>query len=171
VFKVSGTYQSEKVPPRRPANSTRRRLRDGLEHLLAEKRRPRGDQPRRLVPVQPRRTNHVRVGPGVIEFRMKGRTQTCRTEELDLDKLTIANGTVNFQRKDARVGWFSSDGVFAFEYANLANAHLFLFLLKRLVLGVSEPETGVRTNFRHWRAGLRQRPEWRHAAETSAPPA
>jgi hypothetical protein len=141
VFTVSGTYQSEKAPP---AATSEYHFGEACElgwsiFLL-----------KNVVPEVLKRdgwyqfnldgSNHVRVAPGAIEFRMKGQTTTCRTEDLDLDKLAIANGTVTFQRKDARVGWFSSDGVFAFPYANLANAHLFLFLLKSLVLGVSEPE-------------------------------
>jgi hypothetical protein len=44
-------------------------------------------------------------------------------------------GVIRIKRHGAREGWFSSSGVFKFDFTNLGNAQLFFFLVEK-VLGV-----------------------------------
>ncbi len=70
----------------------------------------------------------VRVGPGFMEFGMRG--EVARVTPAEIAKLNLNQGTFSIKTHDA--GWFSSQGKFSFSYANMANARLFLIALERL---------------------------------------
>ena len=72
----------------------------------------------------------VRVGQGWIEFRTAGETHFYRQCELATAK--AYQGTLTIKRHGARQGWFSSEGVFQFDYASIPNAVLFELLFRRL---------------------------------------
>ncbi|MCA9080567.1 MAG: hypothetical protein KDA58_08405 [Planctomycetaceae bacterium] len=74
----------------------------------------------------------VRVGPGFMEFRIKGKEE--RVEGEALNHISIGGGTFSFKTSDAK--WYSSKGKFGFDYSKMANARLFLLVLHSL-LGVS----------------------------------
>ena len=72
----------------------------------------------------------VRIGSGFLEFVLKnGSTQ--RVEVADMKNISLGGGTFQFLHKDSR--WWSGKGKYAFSYAQLPNAKLFLLCLDRLV--------------------------------------
>jgi hypothetical protein len=74
--------------------------------------------------------NWVDVGPGFVELSFRG--QAARCDVADIAQVSINQGTFTIKRKDAKVGWFSSNGVFSFQYGRMANAKVFLFSLDKL---------------------------------------
>jgi len=80
--------------------------------------------------------NWVKLAEEFISVHMNGTTTECHAE--DIAEVRIEQGMVEVRRKDAKKGWFSSTGIFRFPYGTLANAHLFLILMDKLV--------GVRIN-------------------------
>lgn len=75
--------------------------------------------------------NWVRLGEEYISLHFNGETTECRAD--DIAQVRIEQGMVQVRRKDAREGWFSSQGVFKFPYGNLGNAQLFQILMEKLV--------------------------------------
>jgi hypothetical protein len=73
----------------------------------------------------------VRLSEDCITLNFKGKTTECHAD--DIGQVKIDQGTFSVKRKDAKEGWFTSEGVFKFPYQNLANAQLFLILLHELV--------------------------------------
>jgi len=73
----------------------------------------------------------IGVGSGFVELCFGGKPP-ARCEKSDLSQVSIRNGYFTLKRRDAKVGWFSSEGVFQFPYANMANARVFLVALDRL---------------------------------------
>jgi hypothetical protein len=73
----------------------------------------------------------VRVGMGYLELQKGGKSTHC--EAADIAQMTITQGVFTLRRKDAKSGFLGigASGTFQFEYANLANARLFLVLLKQ----------------------------------------
>ncbi len=73
----------------------------------------------------------VRLGRGFLIIGL-----TAQPEELDARDIAVVQvqkGVVRIKRLDAEEGWFSSRGVYKFNFAGLANAQLFFFLLNKLV--------------------------------------
>jgi hypothetical protein len=56
----------------------------------------------------------------------------------DIACVVVESGVVRIKRRDAKEGWFSSSGVFKFDFTSLPNAQLFFFLVQR-VLGLPVP--------------------------------
>lgn len=75
-------------------------------------------------------SDFVRIGPGWVEFNLRGQTYHCTQEELATS--SIANGQLTIKRRDAKEGWFSSKGVFKFPYREIGNARLFMLLFQHL---------------------------------------
>jgi hypothetical protein len=75
--------------------------------------------------------NWVKLSERHITLHFNGETTECDADEMA--EVRIDQGQVQVRRKDAREGWFSSTGVFKFPYGSLANAHLFLILMDKLV--------------------------------------
>lgn len=77
--------------------------------------------------------NYLVIGDGFIDLCFKGQTAHCPTHEID--RVTIKQGVITLRRTDAKSGFFGigSSGIFTFDYAGLANARVFLFLLDHLV--------------------------------------
>jgi hypothetical protein len=73
----------------------------------------------------------VRIGPGYVLLRSGGSEE--RWEARDIHGVQLHQGVVYIRRVDAREGWFSSRGVFKFDFAALANAQLFLYLMEKVV--------------------------------------
>jgi hypothetical protein len=76
------------------------------------------------------RGNWVSVGQGYLRLCVRGETIDCDTR--DIASVSINQGVFKVKRTDAKEGWFSSKGVFTFNYNSLANAQLFLFVLDKL---------------------------------------
>jgi hypothetical protein len=76
------------------------------------------------------RGNWVSVGQGYLRLCVRGETIDCDTQ--DIASVSINQGVFKVKRVDAKEGWFSSKGVFTFNYNALANAQLFLFVLDKL---------------------------------------
>ena len=75
------------------------------------------------------KNDFVRVGPGVLEFAMKG--ELSRVTAADIKSLNLGQGTFTIKTHEAK--WFGSKGKFSFSYATMANARLFLIALERLL--------------------------------------
>src|SRR5262245_33753683 len=74
--------------------------------------------------------DYVRVGPDYLELRVSGQTTQCAAD--DIKAINLNAGMFTIKEKGAKEGWFSSKGVFKFNYNALANAQLFAFVLKKL---------------------------------------
>ncbi len=72
----------------------------------------------------------VKVGPDRLSMSLGGAVTECETR--DIASVSVQNGVFIVKRTDAREGWFSSSGVFKFDYGKLANAQLFLFVLDKI---------------------------------------
>lgn len=72
----------------------------------------------------------VAVGKGYLRLRLGG--VTVERDRDDIEAVTIQQGTFKVVEVGGREGWFSSKGVFKFDYTKLANARLFLFLLEKV---------------------------------------
>lgn len=70
----------------------------------------------------------VRIGQGFVEVSIGGQQERVRKE--DMQQANMANGVLTIKRKDAVEGWFSSSGVFTFNYSDLANGRLFVVLFE-----------------------------------------
>lgn len=73
----------------------------------------------------------VAVGPGFLELCFGGQPPAKCTKD-ELEAVTIHRGRFTIKRKDAKVGWFSSTGVFEFPFEDVANARFFLFAVDRI---------------------------------------
>lgn len=71
----------------------------------------------------------VRVGNGFMEFVTK-KDGAQRVMVSEMRDITLGSGTFQFKHQDAK--WWSGKGKFSFEYANIANARVFLICLKEL---------------------------------------
>jgi|GEM_PF-1298508 len=71
----------------------------------------------------------VRIGDGKMIFTLGGKVTEMDLE--DLGNASLAGGVMEFQQIGAKKGWFSSKGVFQFDYKDIANARLFLLLLDK----------------------------------------
>jgi hypothetical protein len=72
----------------------------------------------------------VAVGPDQLRLRLSGSVTECDIR--DIGTVSIANGVFTVKRLDAQEGWFSSSGVFRFDYSRVGNAQLFLFVLRKV---------------------------------------
>lgn len=79
----------------------------------------------------------VRVGPEILYFEVGNRHEQLRLDEIA--RASLWQGIVCFRHKDAR--WFTRAGKFEFPYGKIANAHVFVMALNKL-LGVTLDETG-----------------------------
>jgi hypothetical protein len=75
----------------------------------------------------------IRVGRSGLRIHQGGKEEEWDAREIA--GVTGDGGTVKIKRRDAREGWFSSSGVFKFDFSGLGNAQLFFFLVEK-VLGV-----------------------------------
>jgi hypothetical protein len=73
----------------------------------------------------------VRLGPGYMIVRNTGGEE--QWDGRDIAGVQIQQGVVYIRRRDAKEGWFSSTGVFKFDFAALANAQLFIYLVEKVV--------------------------------------
>jgi hypothetical protein len=73
----------------------------------------------------------IRLGPGKLALSLKG--EHAELDVSDIAEISMAQGVVSITRVGARKGWFSSRGVYTFNYNALSNGQLFLFLLEKLV--------------------------------------
>ena len=71
----------------------------------------------------------VRVGRGFFEFCLRDEVQKITREEIK--SVNLSSGHFHIATKDAK--WFGRSGKFSFNYANMANARLFLLAMDKLV--------------------------------------
>jgi hypothetical protein len=72
----------------------------------------------------------VGIGPGFIEFHWRGNPPQ-RFEAGEIGKLDLSEGMFRVHHKDAK--WYSTTGKYAFAYAQMANARMFLIALDRFL--------------------------------------
>jgi hypothetical protein len=129
-FLISGTHGSEAgtPPPEDPYHfavaselAWSLYLLDGIDRQIMTKGEVRFNL---------RGSDYVAVGPEALRLRLGSKEVTCATQ--DIGSVSIHQGVFTVKRKDAKEGWFSSSGVFKFDYGSLANAQLFLFVVQRV---------------------------------------
>jgi len=130
LFRVKGTYRSEKEPP--PSVDlyhfgeaaevawSLRRLDAAQEELERDG----------CVRFALKGGGAIRVGPGFVDFGAGGEGY-CSVG--DLAETSVKDNVLRFRRKDAEEGWFRSRGIYKVALAEVANAKLFLFLLRTLM--------------------------------------
>jgi hypothetical protein len=77
--------------------------------------------------------NWVRVGRNSLVLHFGGKEEEW--DARDIAGVSVDAGVVRIKRHGAKEGWFSSSGVFKFDFTGLGNAQLFFFLMQK-VLGV-----------------------------------
>jgi hypothetical protein len=77
--------------------------------------------------------NWIRLGREALVLHFGGKEEEWPAREVAGVK--VDGGVVRIRRRGAREGWFSSSGVFKFEFGCLGNAQVFFFLVVK-VLGV-----------------------------------
>jgi hypothetical protein len=129
-FVLNGTYHAEKSAPKPtdPFHFANAGEMAWSLHLL--KQVPLMLQTKGAVFFSLGSNDWVSVAPGRLELCVRGQTTSCETE--DIRSVSIDQGVFTVKRTDAKEGWFTSKGVFKFNYASLANAQLFLFVLDKL---------------------------------------
>jgi hypothetical protein len=167
LFRIKGTYRSEKEPP--PADDLYHfgeaaevawslcRLDDAQSELDRDG----------CVRFALKSGGAVRVGPGFIDFGAGGEGY-CSVD--DLAETTVKDNVIRFRRRDAEEGWFTSRGIYKLTLGDLANSKLFLFLLRTLVAFGS---TRAGEGFRRHATFLDQLADavhvpWRHDARAEA---
>lgn len=65
----------------------------------------------------------IRVGKGFVEFEQGGRVE--RLDRGQIESASVQQGVLTIKRVGAKEGWFSSDGVFRFPVAGLADFAVF----------------------------------------------
>ncbi|HVS36268.1 MAG TPA: hypothetical protein VMS17_11925 [Gemmataceae bacterium] len=73
----------------------------------------------------------IRLGRGVVVLGLSG--EPVELDSRDIGGVQVQKGVVRIKRYDAEEGWFSSRGVYKFDFAKLANAQLFFFLMNKVV--------------------------------------
>jgi hypothetical protein len=140
VYKLSGTYYSEKKPPKPkdPFHLASSAERAWSLHLLGRAQDELAA--RGAIRFSLGGSDWVDVGPGFVEFQRKGKVERWGAEEIGA--ISARDGSLKVQRRDAQVGWFNSTGVLQFPVSSMANAQLFLILLNRfLAPGGATPPT------------------------------
>jgi F0F1-type ATP synthase assembly protein I len=129
-YTISGTHNSEKgTPPPKDAYHYASAAELAWSHYLLQ-----------MVPDQLKKhdaiyfslggSDWVRVGAGFLDLCVRGETTHCDAN--DIASVHLDKGIFTIKRTDAKEGWFSSKGVFKFNYGNLANAQLFAFVVDKL---------------------------------------
>lgn len=77
--------------------------------------------------------NCVVAGPGYLDLYMNGQQIRCAVDEIA--GMSIHQGQITITRKDSKSGFLGigSQGIFRFQYAQLANARVFQLLIEQLV--------------------------------------
>lgn len=129
-FVLNGTYQGEKTRPKPtdPFHFALAAETAWSRHLLRQV--PLMLETKGAIFFSLGGSDWVSVAPGRLELCVRGQTTSCATNEIG--SVSIDQGLFTVKRADAKVGWFTSKGVFKFNYAALANAQLFLFVLEKL---------------------------------------
>jgi hypothetical protein len=134
VFKLSGTYYSEKKPPKPKdrfhfAESAERAWSNHLMDRATQEMSQTGALRFRLG-----NKDWVAVGPGFLEFCRKGIEE--RWEKGEIGNIMIQDGVFKLKKAGAQEGWFHSKGVVQFSKASISNAQVF-WLATRRMLGSS----------------------------------
>ena len=139
LFEVSGAFHTGRRPPpwKDPFHFAAAAERAWSEHYLLRAQEQLRSEGSILFGVHDRLA--VRVGPGFIEFITP--TQRHRVGRDEIASVSLADGGFRFTHKDAR--WYSTAGKYAFRYADMSNAKVFLLALDRL-LGYRWPDTPAR---------------------------
>lgn len=133
VYSIGGTYHSEAGTPK-ASDQYYFALAAELawsEYLLERFRTKLADGG--SIKFALRGNDWVRIGPGLLVLNRRG--DKIDFEGDDIARVRISQGVVAILEPGAKEGWFSSKGVYKFNYQDLANAQFFLFLMERL-LGV-----------------------------------
>lgn len=128
LFQLQGNYRSEQGTPKAKSPYWFAVAAEGAWNLYAFERLAGQLESEGHIDFRVNRKDHVRIGPGFLEFTFGGKT--TRVTPDDIKSLTINSGTFAVHTHEAR--WFSSKGKFTFEYSGMGNAKLFLFALERL---------------------------------------
>jgi len=133
VFKLRGGHRSEQGTPhaRDPYHYAVAAELAWSEHLLDRFRTKLEDGG--SIKFALRGSDWIRIGPGLVVLNRRG--DKIDFEGEDIARVRIDQGVVAILEPGAKEGWFSSKGVYKFNYQDLANAQFFLFLMDRL-LGV-----------------------------------
>ena len=74
----------------------------------------------------------IAIGPGFLDVFVSG-TEPERLTVDEIDGMQADAGVIKIKRIDAQEGWFSSKGVYKFNYEQMANSRLFLLLYTQLI--------------------------------------
>lgn len=129
-YVLNGTYQGEKALPKSTDPFHFANAAEMAWSLFLLKQVPLQLNTKGAIYFSLGGSDWVSVAPGRLELSVRGQNTSCETD--DVASVSINQGVFTVKRKDAKEGWFTSKGVFRFNYASLANAQLFLFVLERL---------------------------------------
>lgn len=73
----------------------------------------------------------VRIGRGWVEFEVRGKVE--RLERAEIQSATVQQGVIIVKKVGAKEGWFSSEGVYRFAVAGMADFAVFLAIFEEQV--------------------------------------
>ena len=73
--------------------------------------------------------NWVGLAPGMMELHFNGKHE--KLEKQDIADLFLQNGFLTIERKGAKKGWFTKDGVFQFSCAQMSDFRAFIIMLDK----------------------------------------
>jgi hypothetical protein len=133
-YKLSGSYHGEKKPPKPKDPFHFAERAEVAWSLFLFDRAGRELEQNGAIRFNLGGANWLAIGPGFIDIgRKEGVERWTRAE---IAGISAKDGSLKIKRTDAKEGWFSSQGVFSFPYAQMANARLFLIATDRL-LGIA----------------------------------
>jgi hypothetical protein len=74
----------------------------------------------------------VAIGPGFLDVFVSG-SEPIRLTADEVGGIQVDAGVIKIKSVDAKEGWFSSTGVYKFNYQKMANSRLFLLLYARWI--------------------------------------
>lgn len=131
LLKIAGThYSADNNPasgsPFHYANSAER---SWTVHLLERAEQQLKSHGRVSFPLKD--GGGVAVGEGSLWIQIDG--ESHRLDSQEIGSIDILGGTFQVRSTEAHEGWFRRRGIYEFDYADLANAKLFLITLERLL--------------------------------------
>jgi hypothetical protein len=130
-YRLSGTYHGEKKPPKpKDPYHFAHRAEVAWSFFLFD-RAGRALEQEGAIRFNLGGASWLALGPGFVDIGRKEGVERWTLDEIG--GITAKDGTFKIKRKDAKEGWFSSQGVFSFPYAQMANAQLFLIAMERLL--------------------------------------
>lgn len=132
VFKLNGTYRGEKKPPKPSDAFHFAQMSEAAWSAFLFDRVVAELTANQSVRFRLGGVHFIAVGPGFLDVFVSG-SEPLRLMADEIDGMQADAGVIKIKRIDAQEGWFSSTGVYKFNYNQMANTRLFMLLYSKLI--------------------------------------